>query len=445
MRSLGLFSVCALLVFGCTPKKEVNGIEFGEIDPTHYVAVGSTMSSGYSDDALHYDGQYNNFGNIIYRQMAKGGAVVFETPYVANGSVGVNWQNESKLYLNYKTDCNGVNSLSPIRLAQSGDASILTEHIYNGPYGNMCIPGLHFNELYTWDYGNPAMGAGNYNPFFARMASDQANTDVRTDVFLSQPTLMTIMLGDEEIMDYAVSGGTSGLIPPAWGDWGVGLSGSLDELMLIASPTSWNTKGAIATVPNVLSAPYFTTIPYNGLNLTTDDAVTMNQVFNPLGISFVEGENPFLVEDSTTPFNVRKLEEGELILLSIPLDSMKCYGLGSIVPIPDQYVLSLDEISTIEDAIDEYNNVITTKAVEYDFAIADVKRLFEDIEGEIVYNGITMNAEFVSGGFYSLDGRNLNPMGHAMLANVFIAALNAKYNAKIPWADVTQFRGVAFP
>jgi len=56
-----------------------------------------------------------------------------------------------------------------------------------------------------------------------------------------------------------------------------------------------------------------------------------------------------------------------------------------------------------------------------------------------------MDAEFVTGGFYSLDGRNLNPIGQALLANEFIKAINDKYNSKIPWADVTKYHGVIFP
>ena len=68
-----------------------------------------------------------------------------------------------------------------------------------------------------------------------------------------------------------------------------------------------------------------------------------------------------------------------------------------------------------------------------------------DINSGIVYNGITMNAKFVTGGTFSLDGKNLNPIGQAMIANAFIEVLNEKFNAVIPHADVTKYYGIKFP
>ena len=42
------------------------------------------------------------------------------------------------------------------------------------------------------------------------------------------PTFFSLMLGDVDIMEYALSGGTSGAIPPASGANGVGFDGTLD-------------------------------------------------------------------------------------------------------------------------------------------------------------------------------------------------------------------------
>ena len=192
--------------------------------------------------------------------------------------------------------------------------------------------------------------------------------------------------------------------------------------------------------------PYFTTIPYNGLTLDADNAQTMNNVYNPIGLSFVEGDNPFAIAcNCNAPYNVRKMEEGELILLSIPLDSVKCNGMGSIVPIPDKYVLTLAEITEIQTKLDAYNTVIRQLAATYGLAVAERGELISELKSGLTYNGINMTTEFVSGGAFSLDGRNLNPKGQALLANKFIAAMNATYNAAIPYADVTKYDGNLFP
>ena len=56
-----------------------------------------------------------------------------------------------------------------------------------------------------------------------------------------------------------------------------------------------------------------------------------------------------------------------------------------------------------------------------------------------------MSTDFISGGTFSLDGLNLNPIGQAKIANAIIEELNTFYNAAIPFADVTQYPGIIFP
>jgi hypothetical protein len=59
--------------------------------------------------------------------------------------------------------------------------------------------------------------------------------------------------------------------------------------------------------------------------------------------------------------------------------------------------------------------------------------------------GVGINSAFITGGAFSLDGIHLTPRGNAVIANVFIDAINAKYASTIPAIDITQYRGVKFP
>ena len=59
--------------------------------------------------------------------------------------------------------------------------------------------------------------------------------------------------------------------------------------------------------------------------------------------------------------------------------------------------------------------------------------------------GVAVNAAFVSGGFYSLDGLNLTPRGNALLANEFIKAINSTYGSSIPEVDAMKYPAVIFP
>ncbi|MBD3636812.1 MAG: hypothetical protein HUJ25_05665 [Crocinitomicaceae bacterium] len=432
-----------LVLVAC--KKEPVELDLGTVDASRYVAIGTDATAGYSDDALHYDGQISSYANILATQLSATDEVDFNQPLLSENSVGINLNNDAKLVLDHKTDCKDTVSLSPVRIASQGDIAAFSQNTYSSaPFDNLGVPGLSFLDVATVGYGNSSLGAGNYNPYFTRMTSSETNGSILGDALARNPTFFTVMLGDADIMDYATSGGTSGPIPPSSGADGVGFDGTLNAMLLAL--TGAGAKGAIATIPDVTDFPYFTTIPYNGLTLDADKAQTMNDVFNPIGLSFVEGDNPFTMEcDCNQPYNVRKMVEGELILLSIPLDSVKCNGMGSIVPIPDKYVLTLAEINELQTKIDEYNAVIVQLAQTYDLAVVERAELISELKEGIIYNGVAMSTEFVSGGAFSLDGRNLNPKGQALLANKFIAAINAKFNAAIPYADVTKYDGILFP
>ncbi len=381
--------------------------------------------------------------SILVKQFSLISSVNFSVPNVSGASVGVNLDSNSRLILGYKTDCKGETSLSPIREAQGGDVSILGSNIYSTGFNNLGVPSAGVLDINQVGYGNPSNGIGNYNPYFARMSSNQSSASILLDAVSQNPTFFTIELGEADLMTFAKSGGTSTSPPVANGTMGIGFDGSLEEI--VSALDINGAKGAISNVPDVLSYPYFTTIPYNGLKLDVDKAATLNNVFNSLGLFFVVGDNPFVIVDTTQAINVRKMVEGELVLLSAPLDSVKCFGMGSIFGIPDKHILTIQEISTINSYQVGYNSAISTVAQAHNLAEVDKKNLITSLSTGIVYNGVSMSTEFVTGGAFSLDGRNLNPSGQALLANLYIEAINATFNAKIPTASVVNYPGVIFP
>ena len=441
-----LIAVLILISAGCKPKIDAPETSMGEVNASQYIAIGTDGTAGFTDDALYQHGQSYSYATILSDQFNMISEATFNQPLLNDGGqIGINLDGNSQLVLGYKTDCNNETSLSPVRYSLSGNLNELSTSVYStqGPFNNLGVSGLSALEVNTAGYGNPANGADNYNPFYYRMASDPVNSSILSDALSGNPTFYSILLGDQDIMAYASSGGSSNPIPPSNGAAGFGFDGSLNEVVNAMSGTG--AKGVIGNVANVLQYPFFTTIPYNGLTLDAENAETINLVYNPLGIYFEQGDNPFTIDDPNEPFGVRKMVEGELILLSIPLDSVKCYGMGSIIPIPDQYILTLDEIQEINLKTQEYNAAIMTLVQTYDLAHANVNTLIDNLSSGIVYNGITMNTNFVTGGAFSLDGKNLNPIGQAMLANIFIQSINATFNAAIPFADVSKFPGVKFP
>jgi hypothetical protein len=78
-------------------------------------------------------------------------------------------------------------------------------------------------------------------------------------------------------------------------------------------------------------------------------------------------------------------------------------------------------------------------------AFVDMNAFLKNVKKGIVYNGVSINASFVQGGAFSLDGIHLTPLGNALLANEFIKSINSAYGSTIPKIDATMYKGVSFP
>ena len=92
-----------------------------------------------------------------------------------------------------------------------------------------------------------------------------------------------------------------------------------------------------------------------------------------------------------------------------------------------------------------YNQIIKNQADAYGLAHVDANTFLKNITRGSYFDAISMNAAFLSGGAFSLDGVHLTPRGNALAANEFIKAINAKYGSKIPVLNPGQYKGVILP
>ena len=436
----------------CKPKEKLAPMSPGEINLQQFVAIGDGNTAGYMDDALYQYGQQNSLGAILQTQLQLVGAGEIYLPLMGSANIGTNSSFLSKLILGYKTDCLGGIGLSPVRFAQQGEVASLTTSAYSpqNKFTNFGVPGLRMIDMVSTAFGN--INLPQHNAFFARMSKDQFNLpgsgnylSVQENIFDGgNPTFCSIYLGIEDVLPYARSGATQNLMSPLAGFPGIGFEESLTQLC--EQLNSQNVKAVVGTIPDITQMPYFTTIPYNGLNLDAEKAASLNQIYGPLGFSFIVGSNPFMIEDPNAgTFGVRPMVEGELILLSVPLDSMKCHQYGSVYPLRDEFVLTIEELQEIRNQLLAYNQVIRQHSNFYGFAVAETADFYAKLYDGFVYNGVSMSAKFVSGGAYSLDGIHLNPRGNALLANVFINAINKTYKSTIPLANALFYSSTYFP
>lgn len=421
----------------CKPKITTKNPSAGEITATRFVSIGGASTAGFMDDALFAKGQENSVGNIFAQQLHLVGNLEFLQPLIQSADIGCNAEGKSSLILGYKTDCLGITSLSPVRTSSTGDLALFQQNNFTTGFHNFGVPGLKAVEL-------TQNGLGNSNPYFARMASNPTSSQVLSDALSRNPTFFSFFVGMDEVLAYAKKGAAIGNLTPVFGTDGNGFSGSIQNAL--NKLTENGAKGVVANIPDVTVLPFFTTIPYDGLNLTPEKVASLNQIYNPIGISFQVGANPFMIEDPTAGvFGVRKMVPGELILLSTPLDSVKCFQMGSVFPLRNEFVLTLAELEEIRATTQQYNTILEIQAAENNLALTDLEAFYQKLATGIMYNGIGLNLKFVSGGTVSLDGLTLNPKGNALLTNEFIKSVNNKYNATIPLGDVTNYRSTYFP
>ena len=445
LNKLTIVAIATSALVGCKPDLKAPSSERGSVDFSKYVSLGNSLTAGFADGALYYDGQKVSYANLLAEQFKTVGGGNFVTPYVPAG-VGIGSTANAKFILGYKTDCKGVSGLSPVSAAAAGDISIFLNSVAaQGPFNNMGVPGAKAITAIFPGYGNPGNGTGNYNPFFTRLLAptEYASASMLSKAAEQNPTFFSLLIGNNDVLGYALGGGASDAITPSAGSPGLGFDASID--LIVNTLTANGAKGVVGNVGDVTSIPYFTTIPYNGLTLDATQAAQLSAAYAPLGISFSAGSNPFMIVDASVPGGVRKIKSDELVLLSTPQDSLKCAGWGSSKPLANQYVLNSTEISNLKAAVAAYNAKLKAVADAKGLAFVDVNAFLASGKSGIAYNGITSSTTFVSGGIFSLDGIHLTPRANALLANQFIKAINSKYGASIQEIDATKYNGVIFP
>ncbi|MBU1369006.1 MAG: hypothetical protein KJ578_08710 [Bacteroidetes bacterium] len=460
------FLISALLLAGlwsCQP--EINEFEpaKGTADFTTYMSAGNSLTAGFTDGALYRSGQENSFSAMLAKQFETVGRQgAFKIPYI-NTETGVGTQGQAlrtKFVMGFSQDCLGNTSLAPVAAdpgATQQELAVLlgTSVAAEGPFHNIGVPGAKVTHLL-------APGYAGLNPFYGRFASDPAFA-VINEIGVVQPTFFTLWIGNNDVLGYALAGGAADAITPVEGGPGVGFAASLEAVIMTFKASA--TAGAIANIPDITDIPYFTTVPHNPIVLQEQALVdqlnagyaayngAMEQFGLPYRINFALGANAMVIQDPSIPtpegyemLRIRQIEADELVLLSIPQDSLKCGFWGSQKPVPGQYILTKDEKESVESAVTAFNQVIAAAAQNHDLALVDMNKILnQGSTTGIKMDGVLFTADFVTGNAFSTDGVHLTPQGNALAANTFIDAINKKYNASIPKVNVAQYNAVVLP
>lgn len=416
------------LALSCAP--ELNEFEPKgslEADFTEYIAIGNSLTAGFSDGGLYLDGQKVAYPNLIAEQLQKTGAATdFNSPFFneqqANGSG----------FLRLKDLADGQPVLENIseNLAYVEDGRLAK---YAGKITNLGVPGMRLDMAYSEDIGKPSDG----NMYFERLLteSQEGNTTYLSFSVGRDYSFFTFWLGNNDVLGYATNGAVED-----------GPTSRLTDLNMfsqllgnyIQQLTSSGQKGAIATIPDVTSVPYFTTVTKQAL-LTSVNATNPPQPVSDIYITTKRGLRAAADKDMfVLPFSSAGL-------LGVPNEDGYPYGLHPLNPVEDKYVLDTDEASEVAKQVNGYNSIIKAVAEENGLALVDAYTYLNKIKSGLLINDIPVDASFITGNAFSLDGIHLTPLGNAIMANLFIEAINNTYEAHIPKVDVTKYRGVKLP
>jgi len=350
-------------------------------------------------------------------------------------------------------------------------------------------------------------GVANYglgNPFYGRFASNPAAKALITDAAEKGGSFFVFYFGNFDFLNYATSGavanangvGNSDMTPLATfqGVYGATLSG------MLAVP---NSKGVVATLPDLTSLPFFTTVLWNQIEFKSTnctDAATLAALNGPTGfggynaaldglalagaittaeaakrkVVYAYGKNGILIKDETladltallsginpalAPYGqVRQANATDIITLAAGGVLGTCpappasplFVTGVSAPLDDAYVLLPTESAEIQARITAFNDAIKAAATATAgrVAVADINATYKALLASKVYvsDGVTITPTFAPpAGMFSEDGIHPNSRGAAFTANIFIDAINAAFNANIPKASLASYSATGLP
>jgi len=436
MKNFKLYILSGLLfIAACKPEIHTPTLSKGTANFSRFIAVGNSLTAGYSNGGLYLDGQLNSYPSIMAKQMAQVGGGAFNQPLFttaqANGS-------------GYLTLTGFDKSGNPITAPVTTDLAVRGEYNapgfgtvllytkYTGDIENYGVPGIKLYNITTPQYGN-------YNGYFERLLPGDGSTTVLNTDYLdfvtAKPfTFFTDWLGNNDALSYATTGGAGDVLTDKT------TFTQLYELSL-QQLTASGAKGVVATIPDVTSIPYFNTVTVAAINAEVA-STGLKLYVNAL----VSG----------TTYAPRLATNNDLIVLTFPTSMIGTmvttpygplpYGLTPVTPVDNQYVLDANEVALTRDYVQSYNATITTQAAAKGLAVFDAYTYLNNVKLHgLEIDGISLSSAYITGGLFSLDGVHLTPRGYAIIANEFIKAINTTYNANVPLANVASYQGLKFP
>lgn len=386
----GVAALASALLIGALLAAPAMAQPTGDADFTNYVAIGDSLTAGFISGGLIDEVQVNSYPSLIFQRATGAPASAFQQPLVSAPGIPGLMQ---------------LRSLTPVVItAAQGLGTPLNLNLPR-PYSNLAVPGADVAEALR------TVSDGFLHDLILRGIGTQLEQAVGQGA-----TFVSVWLGNNDALAAATSGvaieGVT-LTPAA--------SFDADYRTIINTLAASGAQLVVATVPDVTAIPFTTTVAPVLVNPATSQPVLVNGQPVPL----LGPDGPLVPgRDFVLLTATQELAVGNGIPVALG---------GSGLPLSNQVVLSAAEVSAIRGRTAQFNDTIRSAAASSGAAVADIAAVFADIaRNGLTLGGIDFSAQFLTGGLFSFDGVHATPLGYAIVANAFIDAINARYNANIP-------------
>lgn len=390
----------------------------GSANFSQLVVLGDSYGAGVESGSLNQNHQQYSWGAQLARQV---GATNFVQPLVSFPGIGAELQ------------INDIVAYPPVILPAAGQGQPLLLN-YPAPYNNLSIPGATVADLTTLTGKEaPTSTAKAFAQFILR----GQGTAVQQAIAL-HPTFIAIWIGGNDLLGAVLAGTPAALTPTD--KFKADYEKMLDQL-IAGAPNAGIVVGNLPTAANAL--PILTTVPPVLVNPLTRQPVLLPN-----------GQPIYFVADLGGG-NIGQLPQGSAVLLPCSAQIATGFGIpGALAadprfanlpnigkPLPDSCVLTPTESAAIVTRANEFNKVIEDAAAARNIPVADIKGLFDRIatQGGMNVGPFNLNASYITGGLFSLDGFHMTDIGYMFFANQYIRTINAAYGTDIPLASITRF------
>jgi hypothetical protein len=270
------------------------------------------------------------------------------------------------------------------------------------PYNNLGVPGAALSDvLNATNAATSVPGNNSYFDFILRNPNFGNTTQLQQCVG-GKPTLVTLWIGNNDVLYGATSGSPQVGIDPGAGDnitppaaFAALYEDVVDGIQVgVQGTTGFAPLLVAANIPSITSIPFF--IP----------EVAFRQTY-PFG--YVEA-------------NVSLVLFTALSWIAVPANQGQ--------PVPASLTLTTDEVTTVENAVDAFNTSIATICGDHGVPVVDMHTLLASLSLPershfvfLLQGGMDVATAAATTAF-SLDGVHPNNRGYGIVANAFIDVIN---------------------